>query len=376
MVKNKKKKVLKYLLVFICIVTVILVAAALFLRLWPAFGARASQKKIGEYAKRASNFHDGIFYNEEDFSVMRDVEEGVENDPLSYKGNVPAEEIPVGKPAWGEHPSAEDLTVTWFGHSSLLVQMEKMNILIDPVFSERSSPVSFVGSKRFSNPPVTLDDLPEIDILIVSHDHYDHLDYNVIKQMKDRVKHFIVPLGVENHLERWGVPAASIHEMAWWEEVEIDGLTIGCTPARHYSGRSLDDRFATLWASWVLKGSEYQIFESGDTGFGNHFEKIQERYGDFDLVLLDCAQYDVRWPDVHMNPEESYQASRTLGAKWLIPIHWGAFRLADHPWDDPAERMLEASGENADHLVTPKIGETVDITNLTEWTQRWWQEVE
>lgn len=375
MTKAKKRKVLIGLCVFAGIVIVILAAAVLFLRLWPAFGARASQKKMEAYEKRAANFHDGIFYNKEDFSVMRDVEKGVINEPLSHKGNMPEKEIPAAQPAWKEKTHKADLTVTWFGHSSLLIQMEGMNILIDPIFSERSSPVSFVGSKRFSKPPVTLDDLPEIDILIISHDHYDHLDYNVIKQMKDSVKHFIVPLGVENHLERWGVPADNIQEMAWWEEVEIAGLTIGCTPARHYSGRSLNDRFASLWASWVLKGSVYQIFESGDTGFGNHFEKIHDKYGDFDFVLLDCAQYDVRWPDVHMNPEESYEAARTLGAKWLMPIHWGAFRLAEHPWDDPAERMLAAAGENADHLVTPKIGETVDIQNLTEWTKRWWQDI-
>lgn len=375
MEKKQKRKILKCLYVFAGIVIAVLAATVLFLKLWPAFGAKASQEKMEQYAKRASNFHDGIFYNEEDFSVIRAVKEGIKNETLSHKGNIPAEEIPVGEPAWKEDISKEDLTVTWFGHSSLLIQMEGMNILIDPVFSERSSPVSFAGSKRFSEPPVKLEDLPEIDILIVSHDHYDHLDYNTIKQMKDRVKHFIVPLGVENHLKRWDVPAENIHEMAWWEEIKIDGLTIGCTPARHYSGRSLNDRFAALWASWVLKGSSYQIFESGDTGFGSHFKKIHEKYGDFELVLLDCAQYDVRWPDVHMNPEESYGASQTLGARWLIPIHWGAFRLAAHPWDDPAERMLAASGKNADHLVTPKIGETVDIQNLTEWTKRWWQDV-
>lgn len=373
--KTKKRKILKCLYVFAGIVIVILAAVMLFLRLWPAFGAKASAEKQEEYAERAFNFHDGIFYNEEDFTVMRDVEEGVRNEPLSKKGSVPSEEIPVGKPAWKENISKEELTVTWFGHSSLLIQMEGMNILIDPVFSERTSPVSFAGAKRFSKPPVSMESLPEIDVFIVSHDHYDHLGYDEIKQMKDKVEHFVVPLGVENHLERWGVPAENIHEMAWWEEIKIDGLTIGCTPARHYSGRSLDDRFASLWASWVLKGSNCQIFESGDTGFGNHFEKIHEKYGDFDLVLLDCAQYDVRWPDVHMNPEESYKASRILGAKWLVPIHWGAFRLAGHPWDDPAQRMLAASGENAGHLVTPKIGETVDIMDLTEWSGRWWQDV-
>lgn len=228
--------------------------------------------------------------------------------------------------------------------------MHGMNILIDPVFSERSSPVSFAGNKRFSHPPVRVEDLPSVDLLILSHDHYDHL-------------------------ERWGVEEKKIRNMAWWEETTVNGLTVGCTPARHYSGRSLDDQFATLWASWVFQDEYHKVFESGDSGYGSQYEKIHEKYGDFDFVMTDCAQYDVNWPEVHMFPEEAVQAVQALGAKAAMPIHWGAFTLANHPWDDSVERFVAAGEQAGLQIVTPQIGETMNLNSMESSMKRWWKDI-
>lgn len=254
--------------------------------------------------------------------------------------------------------------------------MKGKNILIDPVFSKRSSPVSFAGNKRFSGPLVEVSGLPEVDFLILSHDHYDHLDYKVIKEIDSKVKQYVVPLGVENHLERWGVEKNKIKNMAWWEEITVDGLSIACTPSRHYSGRSIDDQFATLWASWVFQDGQHKVFESGDSGYGEHYQQIHDKYGDFDFVMTDCAQYDVRWPEVHMFPEEAVQAVQTLGAELAMPVHWGAFALASHAWDDPAERFVTAGEKNGIQVVTPQMGETMNLKNATEYMERWWKDIQ
>ena len=267
----------------------------------------------------------------------------------------------------------EDFRVTWFGHSSLLLQMHGLNILIDPVFSEVISPVSWVGSKRFSHPPVSVEDLPEIDILLLSHDHYDHLDYDVIKKIDKKVSKYIVPLGVENHLKRWKVKKDKIQNMAWWEETEISGLKIACTPAQHFSGRKLVDNMATLWGSWVFKDEFHQIFESGDSGFNTHWQKIHEKYGDFDFVMMECGQYDVQWPLVHSFPEQSVEAVKILGAKIALPIHWGAIVLSRHGWDDSVERFLLAAEKEEITVITPYIGQTANLETPALFTERWWR---
>lgn len=361
-------------IIFIFIVASLLAAAVLFLKLWPAFGGRASAEDRENYARRAQNYRDGKFYNDGDFEIVRKTEKKDEN-ILSNKGVRPEGELPAQEPSFGRALGTDEVQITWFGHSSLLLQMHGKNILIDPVFSERSSPVSFVGSRRFSDAPVKVDELPQIDFLVLSHDHYDHLDYNVIKEIDRKVKQYVVPLGVENHLERWNIEKKKIQNMAWWEEITVGGLTIGCTPARHYSGRSLDDQFATLWASWVFQDEYHKVYESGDSGYGGQYEQIHDKYGDFDFILTDCAQYDVNWPEVHMFPEEAVQAAQTLGAGVAMPIHWGAFALANHAWDDSVERFVAAGEKAGLQIVTPQLGETMSLESAGAYTERWWKNI-
>lgn len=369
-----KHRVMRVAAILLLVVLCLSLAVFLFLRLWPAFGGRASEDDKSDYAARADNYRDGKFYNDGDFRIMRETDRKDEA-VLSAKGSKPEGMLPTEMPEFDVSLSEDEIQVTWFGHSTLLLQMHGMNILIDPIFSERSSPVSFAGTKRFSNPPIQVDELPHIDILILSHDHYDHMDYKTIKALDEKVDRYIVPLGVENHLERWKVDEGKIQNMAWWEEIEVNGLIIGCTPARHYSRRSLDDQFATLWASWVFKDEYHQVYESGDSGYGKHFQQIHDRYGDFDFVLIDCAQYDVTWPEVHMFPEEAVTAAEILGSDIAMPIHWGAFALAYHAWDDSVERFVSAGESTGLQVVTPKIGETMKLKEPESSMSRWWKEI-
>lgn len=370
-----KRKLIRAVAIVLIILAVLAGAVILFLRLWPAFGGRASKQDRENYAERAGNYRNGKFYNDGDFQLLQKKGQS-DGKILSSKGTEPQTQLPVRKPGYKQMPAEDEVQITWFGHSSMLIQMHGMNILVDPVFSRRISPVSFAGPKRFADAPVTVGELPDIDILIISHDHYDHLDYQVIKEIDKKVERYIVPLGVENHLERWSVDKDKIHNMAWWEEVTVRGLTIGCTPSRHFSGRGLDDRFATLWASWVFKDEYNQIFESGDTGYGTHFQKIHDKYGDFDFVMIDCAQYDMNWPEVHMFPEEAVQAAQELGAYAAMPIHWAAMSLANHAWDDSAERFVSEGEKNGLCVATPYLGETLKIRQAGEYDERWWREIQ
>ena len=347
--------------------------AFIFLRAWKPFGGRASAEDRKDYAKRASNFDGKKFHNEKDFSVLS-MKKNPAPDPMkiSSHGPRPDFDFPTKSPDFSP-VSMEELRVTWFGHSSLLIQMHGMNILVDPVFSEMISPVSFVGSRRFSNSGISVEDLPDIDILLLSHDHYDHLDYNVICSIDKKVQRYIVPLGVEKHLARWGVQKQKITNMAWWEEIQAEGLTITCTPAKHFSGRGLTDRMATLWCSWVLKDEYHKVFESGDSGFDSHFQKIHEKFGDFDFAIMECGQYDVQWPKVHMFPEQSVEATKILGAKVCMPIHWGAIVLSRHGWDDPVERFLKAAEKEGLMTLTPYLSQTVNLETPASFTERWWK---
>ncbi len=355
--------------VALCVALIVVI----FMSFWKPLSAKASKEMQKEYATLADNYSDGEFSNPGEFSVMSSYTDPYAN-RAGDNGRTPADVLPSVEPQFLTSPKAEEFTVTWLGHSTLLLQIEGLNILFDPVFSDIASPVSFVGPERFSPRPIEIGELPELDAVIITHDHYDHLDYSTICALKDKTKRFVVGLGVENHLLRFGVEEAKISSLVWWQEMELGSLTVACTPARHYSGRSLNDHNATLWTSWVLRGSDIQVYVSGDTGYGDHFAEIYRRYGSFDLALLDCAQYNERWHEVHMFPEEAVRAAGELHAKTLMPIHWGAFSLSLHAWDDPAQRFTQRAEEQGFEVITPKLGQTVTWNERDAAKERWWRE--
>ena len=286
----------------------------------------------------------------------------------------PAWVIPVLKIDLRQYDAGQDTAtiISWLGHSAIFIQIDGKRLLLDPMLNGVASPVSFVGPKRFSALAITADELPPIDAVLISHDHYDHLDYGSIKKLEKKTRRFFVPLGVGAHLERWGVPAEKITELNWWQEVTFLGLRVAATPSRHFSGRGLDNGMQTLWSSWVIIGLKDRIFFSGDTGYSKSFADIGNKYGPFDITLMECGQYHELWPDIHMIPEQTVQAHLDLKGKLLMPIHWGAFDLTAYSWTDPIERATKAARKLKVNVTTPLIGESVVLHQHIPRTQ-WWR---
>ena len=263
--------------------------------------------------------------------------------------------------------------VTWFGHSASLVELAGKNILLDPMLSLEMGPVSWATPNRYNRRlPISADQLPPIDAVLISHDHYDHLDYQTIRRIKGKVAHFYVPLGIGVHLRAWGVAPARISEMNWGDSAQVGGLTLRCTPSRHFSGRGLTNRNSTLWSSWVMESATKRIFYSGDGGYGPHFAAIGASYGPFDLALMECGQYDPQWAQIHMQPEQSVQAARDVRAQVMMPIHWAAFTEANHAWNDPVKRATAAAARLQLPLTTPQLGEPVTLETQLP-ASRWWE---
>jgi L-ascorbate metabolism protein UlaG (beta-lactamase superfamily) len=262
------------------------------------------------------------------------------------------------------------LKVIWLGHSSLLINIDNKIILIDPVLTKSASPFEFMV-QRFQKPPLELDQLPSIDYIIITHDHYDHLDMESVKFFKDKEVTFITPLGVESHLESWGISSHKIITKNWWESFDINGLKITCTPAQHFSGRDGLNVSKTLWASWVIQSKDTSIYLSGDSGYSNHFKEIGDKLGPFDLAFLENGQYNKNWKSVHMFPSETVTASIDLKAKSIYPIHWGMFELALHKWDEPIIELFKFAKEKNVNLITPKLGEVYDLENQY-LSKQWW----
>lgn len=261
--------------------------------------------------------------------------------------------------------------INWLGHAALLIEKNNQYILLDPMLGERASPFSFTGPKRYNPSPIAPEDLPDISVLILSHDHYDHMDYPTIKKIHQKVGIFLVPLGVGATLEHWGVPKAKIKEMDWHDSHTSDFCEITATPARHFSGRYLTQN-NTLWASWVIKLGEEVIYFGGDSGIFDGFEAIGDQYGPFDLSLMPIGAYHEAWHDIHMNPKEAIDAFNQVKRGKFLPIHWGTFDLALHSWYDPIERLVESKDLSKEELITPLPGEWFEYNDYQS-DHNWWK---
>ena len=263
----------------------------------------------------------------------------------------------------------------WYGHSTLLLQINNKNILIDPMFGDDASPVGPLRTKRFSKDSLSLiEQLPAIDAILMTHDHYDHLDFKSIRILKKKVDTFLVPLGLGRHLEHWGIDKSNVTEFDWWQEMQLFGLDLVYTPSRHFSGRGAFDRAKSLWGGWVIKSSEHSIYWSGDSGYDEHFKVIGEKFGPFDWGFMECGQYNERWDQIHMYPEDCAQAAIDAKVKYAIPVHWGAFSLALHHWKDPITRFVSAAEQKDQSFLTPAPGTVVDMN--TKNTDSWWMSYE
>jgi L-ascorbate metabolism protein UlaG (beta-lactamase superfamily) len=257
--------------------------------------------------------------------------------------------------------SDNGLRVFWLGHSSVLIEIDGYRFLTDPIFSDRSSPFQWIGPRRFHPCPVAIEDLPHIDAVIISHDHYDHLDQKSIESLAELKIKFLVPLGVGAHLEHWNVPSEQITEFDWWQEAPLNNLLLTATPSRHFSGRGILDRNETLWVTWTITGPHHRIFFGGDTGMFPGFTEIGEKLGPFDITLMPIGAYDLDWPYIHLFPEEAVQAHLDLKGKLLLPIHWGTFNLAFHSWQEPVERLRSSAVSRHVRISLPQPGEAVEV---------------
>lgn len=360
------------------IILAVLVGAVVLFLMQPKFGKMPSGARL-EKIEESPNYKDGQFINQ---SITPDLAEGVSYYTVmkdfffnKSKRNKPAQPLPSQKVDLLHLDPAENVLV-WFGHSSYFMQVDGKTILADPVFSGSASPVSFTTNAFAGSDAYTVDDLPPIDYLFISHDHWDHMDYETLLKLKPKVKKIITGLGTGEHLEYWGFDTAMIEEKDWNQEIELgDGFKINTAPARHFSGRGLK-RNRAMWMSFVLTTPTMKIYLGGDSGYDKHFKAIGDEFGPFDLVLLECGQYNEYWKYIHMMPEQVVQAATDLKAKRLMPVHWAKFSLGLHDWDEPINRVTAAAALHKMPLVTPMIGEKVNLNKTDIVFKKWWEGLE
>jgi L-ascorbate metabolism protein UlaG (beta-lactamase superfamily) len=341
------------------------------------FGARTSDEDKERFSRSENfNLEKGVFVNEKD-PIHDKIKDGgdwygaIKEYYFSETENRPDVKIPYVKPDFKAFLQKDDqLKVIWMGHSTIILNMDGVIILIDPMFGPSVSPVSFMFT-RFQNSPVTLEELPEIDIVLISHDHFDHLDMSVIKFLKNNKIKYVTPLGVGLHLKKWGIPESDITERDWWESVEMNGIHFTATPSKHASGRVGAMTNETLWASWVIKSKSHNLYFSGDSGYAKHFKEIGERLGPFDLTFMESGQYDITLREKHLMPADGIQAYKDLKGKNFFPIHWGMFALSMHAWYDPVEQLYRMSKEQDINLLAPKLGELV-VLEENKSIDEWW----
>jgi L-ascorbate metabolism protein UlaG (beta-lactamase superfamily) len=369
-----------FIMVFSIIASIILLIALtgiLFIKLSPQFGGETTATQQSEFLK-SENYRDGKFVNKGDVNldmsfgtVIKILKKYMSPSP----NTIPHEDILVHQlDSLTIAKSHAEAKLFWFGHSTFLLEIGSKNILIDPMFGDVPAPHPMLGNSRFSKElPIEIERLPQIDVVLLSHDHYDHLDYGSIIKLKEKVEMFYVPLGLGAHLLAWGVSSEKIKELDWWQEIKHKELVFKCTPAQHFSGRGVSDRAKTLWSSWVIQSEKENIFFSGDSGYGSHFKAIGDKYGPFDFAMMECGQYNELWSDIHMFPEETVQAAVDVKAKRMMPIHWGAFKLALHEWTDPVERVLKKAAKLNVEIVVPQIGAEINMNKPILSPIEWWK---
>jgi len=372
------KGILKITGIALGTITIIVLAITFtFMAISPQFGGKHSKADIKRY-EESGHYEKGKFQNlistPQDMSfgnmvsVLKDFIVGVPNRRPDF--DLPLEKVD----SLNLEEKKKIDRLIWFGHSAFLLQIDGKNILLDPMLSETPAPHPLVGTKRFrSELPIEIQKLPKIDAIVISHDHYDHLDYESIKILKEKTEKFFVPLGVGVHLKSWGIDSADIKEHNWWDESEFKGIKIAFAPSRHFSGRGIANASSTMWGSWVITGKNKNVYFSGDSGYGPHFKEIGEKYGPFDFAMMECGQYDERWANIHMQPEETAQASLDIQAKVMMPIHWGSFALALHTWDDPILRVTKKAKELEMPITVPKIGAEILLNEIDLSTSEWWK---
>lgn len=359
-----------YALVVLGLVLVGVVASG-----WTAMGTRASGARQ-ERMTRSAHYKDGHFVD-----VMPRKEPPILKATWAWMTagsdhRVPEGALPVvtRRRADYDQPPASGIRVTWLGHSSFIVELDGARLLVDPVWGERASPFTWAGPKRFYAPPLPFEDLPPIDAVLISHDHYDHLDFPTVERLLALDVPFVVPLGIGAHLEYWGVPPERVVELEWWQSHTVAGVQLVSTPARHFSGRFIVDKDATLWSGWAMLGSAHRVYYSGDTAMFPGFSEIGERLGPFDMTLIESGAYNALWTDVHLGPEQAVRAHQMVRGRLMVPVHWGLFDLALHSWVEPIERVLVAAGQAGVQVVTPRPGDMIDPGEALP-VDRWWPSV-
>lgn len=339
------------------------------------FGAKITKNEVEKF-KQSPNWKKDKFENLVETTMainLKTLPKIIYKQFFEKKNRAPKEELPIiPLDITSFLSTTNQAKFIWYGHSVILMRMNHKTILIDPMFGNNAAPISPFPIKRFSSNTLHLiDTFPPIDLVLLSHDHYDHLDYESIQKLLPKVKKYYVALGVSRHLEKWGVDKKDITEFDWWDEIIDTNLKITFTPTRHFSGRGLTDRAKSLWGGWTLKSNNENIWFSGDSGYGDHFHEIGRRLGPFDFAFMECGQYNVNWHQIHMYPEESVQASIDAKVKNCMPVHWAGFALAQHTWTDPVERFRQKAIQENRLFCLPKIGAISTIETNT--TAKWWQ---
>lgn len=340
------------------------------------FGGRVT-KEIKRQLEQSPNWGKKSFEN----LVETSMDIGITNMPkllydsfIKTKGRTPKSPLPIESFNKEEFLAQSDSAkFIWFGHSVVLLNVEGKIILIDPMLGPNASPIAPIKTKRFSEHTLDIiEELPEIDLLLLTHDHYDHLDLASIKRLKKKVKKYWVALGSKRHFTKWDIHPEKIKEFDWWDKSELNGIEVTFTPTRHFAGRGIMDRNKTLWGGWAIKSKSENIYFSGDGGYGEHFKLIGEKLGPFDFGFMECGQYHKLWHQIHMFPEESVQAAIDVGVKSIMPVHWAGFSLALHHWKTPVEDFVKSAGEKEINWTVPKLGASIKLSDPLPQVD-WWK---